>query len=169
MKNIFTILLIIVSFEASAEMMLGEWLKINEPKVISYLSSLSTAQQGKILSGVKLSDSSTLLKGDIYLGKIIKKNDKSFIYIFKTKEYGNVAYIWVLKGGVKIPLPNCVDNAPRNPWPGKGGADISGEVYTYSEVHPNYGVVTTHCVPESWLSKISHNKSFKPTPKSGAV
>ena len=165
MKNAFTILLVTLSFESSAEMMLGEWLKINEPKVISYLSSLTSDDRGKKLTGVKLSDGTILLNGNTYLGNINNKKNKSFIYIFNTKKYGNIAYIWVLKGGIKIPLPPCVGTDPRNQWPGWGGAGISGEVYTYKDVNPNYGIVTTHCVPSSWLSEVAHNRALQLTQK----
>ena len=140
------------SFSASAEN-LGEWLAINEPRVIGYLQSLKKEDENKILAGVQLSDGRQELKGYKYIGRVSQLPKKTNIHIVQSgSDY--IAYIWIEEGGGKLSLPPCVGKDPRSNYPGWSGSAISGDAYTYADVHSGSGVVVTYCPLKEWVSGV---------------
>ena len=151
MRLIPITIMLLFTFSVHAEMMLGNWLKINEPKVISYLQLLSAKDKGNIQKGVRLSDGTVELKGFKFAGKTEYVSKSIIIYTFLDRKNEPISYLWMSKDGKPFPLPECSGEDPRYKWPGWAGSDLAGEVYTYRDVHFGHGIIKTRCVPTSWL------------------
>jgi len=139
----------------------NEYTQENESRVMSYLLSLTNDDIDQKSLGIELSDGKKYLENNIFLGKISDKSKGSYIYIFNTSNYGNIALIWINKRGEKIELPQCLGDDARINWPGWGGSVISGDVYTYTHVYPGADLVITHCVPVYWLEQSAPIKPLK--------
>jgi hypothetical protein len=127
---------------------LGEQLDLDNPRVIKYLNALSVTDIGKKLKGIKLSDRSIAIKNHIYLEKIHSTKNKFTVYIFRNKAK-KVAYAWVESNGQPLPIPPCPANSKE-----EGQYVLSGDIYTWQDVHPGDGVVILECVTTKWINEI---------------
>ena len=124
---------------------LGKWLDCNNPRIITYLSSLKPSQIGTVLDGVVLTDGSNPLKGLTLIG-LPKVENGAHIYVLSESEKRS-AYVWVEQGGSELEAPRC------RPQSVLGNAFVlSGDIYTWNAVQPGHGVVRLECVDERWLT-----------------
>jgi|WetSurSiteA1Bulk_404760.scaffolds.fasta_scaffold43956_2 hypothetical protein len=153
MMRVLVIVLLLVSAPLFAAQKLPETLddqlSIDNHRVIKYLNTLTSSYIGKKLKGVKLSDQSIVLKGNIFLEKIYSTKNKYTVYVFRDKSK-LVAYAWVEANGNPLPIPPCPSN-----YKDEGQYVLSGDVYTWQEVHPGDGVVVLECVTKKWISEIN--------------
>jgi hypothetical protein len=127
---------------------LDEQLALDNPHVIKYLKGLTSADIGKKLKGIKLSDRSITLKNHIFLETIRSTKNKFTVYIFRNKAK-KVAYAWVEPNGRPLPIPSCPPNYEE-----EGQYVLSGDIYTWKNVQPGDGVVIIECVTEKWINEI---------------
>ncbi len=124
---------------------LGQQLDRDNPKLITYLSALKVKNLNRPVSGVRLYDG-VELKGAVLLGFTHLGGKRQHIYLFQTKD-GYRAYVWVDTGGKALPVP-----PGRGGSPGEGASVLSGDVYTFTEVHPGDGVVILSGATPQWLA-----------------
>ena len=80
------------------------FLKCNNPRVIEFLTGLSSKDIGKKLKGVRLTDGSVELQGYTFLGEAKGIAKGVHLYIFKLKKQRE-AYIWTDKKRRRITSP----------------------------------------------------------------
>ncbi len=131
---------------------LEEQLALDNPRVIKYLNGLTLSDIGKKLKGIKLSDRSIALKNHIFLEKITSTKNKFTVYVFRDKAK-RVAYAWVESNGRPLPIPSCPSNYKE-----EGQYVLSGDIYTWKDVHPGDGVVIIECVTMKWINEIKKIK-----------
>lgn len=131
----------------SAPKTLQEQLDRDNPKVIAYLSGLTADGIGKAGKGIRLSDGSTALKDEVFLGSRHIAGKKQHIYVFRSTE-GEHAYVWIEKGGVSLVIPPV----PRGSS-GEHAYGLSGDIYTFTEVHPGDGVVIIAAGDLAWMKR----------------
>jgi hypothetical protein len=156
MKRLLAIILLLIATPVfSAQKVprtLDEQLDIDNKRVIKYLSRLTLSDVGKKLKGIKLSDQGVALENHIFLEKIHSTKDKFTVYVFR-KKAKTIAYAWVEPNGQSIPIPPCPSNYKE-----EGQYVLSGDVYTWADVHPGDGVVIIECVTKKWIDEIKNNK-----------
>ncbi|CAB5108513.1 hypothetical protein D3OALGA1CA_3599 [Olavius algarvensis associated proteobacterium Delta 3] len=135
-----------MAYSIESEMRPGDWHKINEPRVIRYLSSLQSSDIGMIVEGVELSDGDLAVYNLKFLGRVDKLGRGVHLYLF-TDSTRTYAYIWIDESGESLPLPDCSELYPNE----EGQYGLSGDVYTWKSVQPGHGVVISHCPKEEWL------------------
>lgn len=135
----------------AGEIWLGDWLQINNPRVIKYLTNLKPSDIGKEVAGIELSDGSVVLADYKYLGAAtgLGKGVHVQLFSYKGKQY---AYIWIDPTGEKLPLPDCSVLDPE--ITGNGSYVLSGDIYTWKYVRPGDGVVFNVCPRKSWFTAI---------------
>ena len=129
------------------DMWLGDWLKINNPIAIDYLSSLKSSDIGKVLEGVRLCNGDNPFHNLKYLGQAKNMGKGIHLYLFSgmARQY---AYIWIDKEGEPLQLPDCAKGPDA---PEETAYVLSGDVYTWWAVQPGDGVVISQCPIEEWL------------------
>lgn len=156
MKTIIVVILVMISAPLSAARhvpeTLGEQLELDNPRVIKYLRALKTSDAGKKLKGIKLSDGSIALKGHVFLETIKSAKNHFAVYVFRNKTK-KVAYAWVEPDGRPLPIPACPSNSNE-----EGQYVLSGDIYTWTDVHPGDGVVIMECVTDKWINEIKRTK-----------
>jgi hypothetical protein len=134
---------------------LDAWLACNNPRAIRYLSSLSDADVGKVLTGVKLTDAKVAAKGYRLIALPKTAKGVHIVVVRRPSESavdaadgflpaGEGAFIWVDPGGAEVPLPECPRSAFENQYV------LSGDVYTWNAVQPGHGVVEVGCINPEW-------------------
>jgi hypothetical protein len=124
------------------------FLQCNNPRVSKYLARLTTKDIGKVLTGVRLTDGSTELKGYTFLGEARDITKGAHLYIFKFKKHRS-AYIWVDEKGTELPLPSCPESVSF-----ESAYVLSGDVYTWKALQPGHGIVHVMCIDDLWMNKI---------------
>ncbi len=165
MRTIVAALCCSATLAVAAEMTLGRWLELNEPRVRTYLQSLKPSQIGKRVAGTKLTDGKQELNGYRYIADLSDSGHGLRMYKFHYEYRGNTFeahYIWVSKGFPEHDLnaaPSCVGE-----WIVPGGwAVLSGDQYTYQAVLSGEHIVVTTCqLP-------SPNPAFESGPPSAAA
>lgn len=122
---------------------LRAWLACNNPRVMRYLSELSSKQVGAVLSGVELSDGTMALKNHRFLGRVEGLAKGVHVFIFE-HESSLLAYVWVDEGAPSLSLPECEGAFPASAYV------LSGDAYTWKAVRPGHGVVEVVCVDPEW-------------------
>lgn len=147
MKNCLPVLLFPILLAAcqTAPKDLGEQLDRDNPKLIAYLVTLGARDINTPGAGVRLYDG-VELKDAIFLGSKHLPAKKQHIYLFKTTD-GYRAYAWVDTGGTALSIP-----PDRSGSPGEDAYVLSGDIYTYPEVHPGDGVVILSGATPKWLA-----------------
>ena len=77
---------------AARELMLGDWLAQNSPRVIAFLQHLTARDVGSRVRGVKLSDGTTILRGQKYVGQVRGLPQGAHVFLF-ARGAKSVAYI----------------------------------------------------------------------------
>jgi len=147
MREIALALCCSATVAVAAEMNLGQWLDVNEPRVRTYLQSLKPSQIGKRVAGTPLSDGKRELKGYQYLANLSDPTRGLHMYKFRYKYRGHqfeAHYIWVNKGFPEHDL-NATPSCPGE-WIEPGGWGVlSGDQYTYQTALPGGFTVVTTC------------------------
>jgi hypothetical protein len=147
MKHAITILLCLQLLAcATPPRTIGDQLASDNPRVIAYLSKLTPADHGKAIDGVRLSDGSNDLRGHIFLGSRIDRARGWHIYLFED-DGSTGAFAWVDAGGKPLPIP--LDGSQ-----GESAAVLSGDIYTFTEVGPDDGVVILYGATPAWLKTL---------------
>jgi hypothetical protein len=133
---------------AARELMLGDWLAQNNPRVIAFLQHLTARDVGSRVRGVKLSDGTTILHGQKYVGQVRGLPQGAHVFLF-ARGAKSVAYIWVEARMKPFPLPSCA----RGPDDDESSTVLSGDVYTLKSVQPTDGVVISRCPTKEWLGQ----------------
>ena len=136
-------------FESKAQD-LGQWLETNEPSVIEYVLSLHPGDSK--LGGVTLSNGNVYLNDFLYRHQIDKDRPGSNIHLFE-KDGRYLVIIWLSSQAVPLPLPLCAPGSEEAKYPWSRGSLISGDVYTYTAVQPEHGIVISYCPSQAWLGK----------------
>lgn len=124
------------------------FLNCSNPKVIKYLRSLTKNDINKILTGVRLTDGTSVLKVYIFLCEAKDISKGVHLYIFKhNKEIS--AYIWIDQKGSEMSLPSCPDSVSH-----ESAYVLSGDVYTWKAEQSGDGVVHAMCVDDAWIKKL---------------
>lgn len=126
---------------------LDEQLDRDNPKVVAYLARLTPGDIGKAGKGIGLSDGTTVLKNATYLGSKHLAVKRQHIYVFRT-ENGEHAYVWVDTGGAALSIPPV-----KRDTSGEHAYVLSGDIYTFTEVHPGDGVVVLEGGDSAWLAQ----------------
>jgi hypothetical protein len=125
------------------------FLKCNNPRVIEFLTALSSKDIGKKLKGVRLTDGTVELRSFTFLGEAKGIAKGVHLYIFKYKKHRE-AYIWTDEKGDELPLPRCPESVSS-----ESAYVLSGDVYTWKALQPGHGIVHSMCVKPSWITKIN--------------
>ncbi len=133
---------------ATAPQSIGEQLERDNPRMIAYLESLGDADRGRTVSGVALSDGTKELRGSTFVGSRILKNRRQHIYLFRT-EGDFRAYVWVAAGGKPLVIP-----PDRSGSPGENAYLLSGDIYTFGEVHADDGLVVLTGASPAWMAAL---------------
>jgi len=88
---------------------LGAFLDCNNPKVISYLTTLERADIGKVLKGVQLTDGTIALKDYKFIGKAVGIGKGVSLYVVEFEKHRS-AYIWIDRTGTELPVPRCPES-----------------------------------------------------------
>ena len=126
---------------------LDEQLDRDNPKIIAYLSGLASTDIGKSGKGIRLSDGSVELKDATYLGSKHIASKKQHIFVFRTSD-GEHAYVWVDKGGTPLSIPPVKEGSTS-----EHAYVLSGDIYTFTEVHPGDGVVIIEAGDSAWMKR----------------
>lgn len=155
MKLLLSIIIYFTVNISHAEM-LGDWLAKNEPLVINYISKLKPGED--VLKGAELTDGAKYLEGYVYLGSVHSFGRMTQIHLFK-KSNDLMAIIWLMSGAKPLALPSCPEGSEKAKFPWYSGAGLSGDIYTYPDVHAGHGIVVTMCPSQEWLNAVMLNKS----------
>jgi hypothetical protein len=134
-------------FESKAQD-LGQWLETNEPLVIEYVLSLQPGNSKP--GGVTLSNGNVYLNDFLYRHQIDKDRPGSNIHLFE-KGGRYLVIIWLSSEAEPLPLPTCAPDSEEAKYPWSRGSLISGDVYTYTAVQPEHGIVISYCPSQAWL------------------
>jgi len=124
---------------------------VTNRRVMHYLQSLSDADRGKKLTGVRVADGTLLLAGQMLLHRIELRSRRAHVYVLRAGSLTMgmpVAQAWVEPRGKPLSIPSIPEGEPRE------AAINSGEVYTYSEIHPGDGLVEISCPTEAWIKSL---------------
>ena len=127
---------------------LAEQMEIDNPKVITFLSTLKESDVGKKVRGVKLSDGTWALKGSELLGVKHLTAKKQHIYLFRDED-GVTAYAWVDTGGKSLDIPKDKSGSP-----GEDASILSGDIYTYPIIEGGDGLVILYGATPEWFQKL---------------
>jgi hypothetical protein len=141
---------------AAGSLLAQDEIGANSPRIIRYLQSLSDADLGKKLAGVRLPDGSTVLAGHTLLHRIELPSRRAHVYVFRTGSLAigmPTARTWVEPKGKLLPIPPVARGDQRE------SAYLDGEVYTYSDVHPGDGVVEIAFPSETWIKSLQERSA----------
>ena len=124
-----------------------QWHKKNVPVVRKYLLALKPSQVGAKLPGVRLSDGTYRLKGQLFVADISSAEHGLHAYKFHTTLDGQnfeIHYLWVDKASKPVDLktfPWC-----SGEWlEAAGRTGIDGEPYEGTQVLPGGDIIVTTC------------------------
>lgn len=163
--RVLLLLLVVVWCETQAfasekrEETLGDWLAVNDARVIRFLRGLGPELRGSKVQGVRLTDRPRVLRGYTYLGQVPDAGRGAHVFLF-SRGRRVVAYVWVDRGGSPLTLPRC----PTGREDLEPATALSGDIYTWKKVQPDHSVVVFECrhkpaVLNEWVRRASADLS----------
>jgi hypothetical protein len=120
-------------------------------RIMQYLNTLTDADLGKKLKGVRLSDGKVALAGHTLLHRIKLTSNRAHVHVLRDGSVAMgmpTAHAWVEPDGTLLALPDIPAGEPRET------AYSMGEVFTSADIHPGDGLIEISCPTEEWIKSL---------------